>query len=39
MRKALAAACQRLLPLHVRTRTALAPPWAPIAAAGGGAHR
>ena len=35
----LAAAYERLFPLYVRTRTALAPLWAPLAAAGGGSDR
>ncbi len=36
---ALAAVYERLFPLYVRTRTALAPLWAPLAAAGGGPDR
>ena len=36
---ALAATYERLFPLYVRTRTALAPLWAPLAAARGGSDR
>ena len=36
---ALAAVYERLFPIYVRTRTALAPLWGPLAVAGGGSGR